>query len=307
MSEQDKEKTLIPDGEIKETSAAGKAKSNKNKNDGKSKQHKDKHAAVMRELASVKEERDSVIIAAVKRKSQQLAAEREKRNQSKNKAARPNMIAAIVDRGKSLKFKELLDKNGVFFSSVCMGQGTASSDILDILGLESSEKDIVISIAKESSAKAVMNALSDKLGSLGTKGIAFRVRLNAAPNILLKALDLKAAKSATEVKSEMNDKKSSYSLVLVSISQGYADEVMATAKKAGARGGTLIRARQTTTEETEALFGAGYTPEREIIAILVTADNRNAIMEAINENHGVRTEANAIVISLAVEDIAKLS
>lgn len=98
-----------------------------------------------------------------------------------------------------------------------------------------------------------------------------------------------------------------YSLILISVNQGYADEVMACCKKAGARGGTLIRARQFSNEETESLFGAAFTPEREIIAIVTTRDKRAAVMDSVNARHGVRSESGAVVLALPVEEIAKLS
>ena len=90
----------------------------------------------------------------------------------------PRMLAAIVERGKSVRFREILQKNGIFLSEVFMGNGTASSDILDILGLESTEKDVVISITDAEKAHSMMSKLSDQLaGSVGSKGIAFCMRL----------------------------------------------------------------------------------------------------------------------------------
>lgn len=219
--------------------------------------------------------------------------------------AAPRMLVAIVERGKSVRFREILQKNGIFLSEVCMGNGTASSDILDILGLESTEKDVVISITDAGAASAMMSKLSDQLaGNFGSKGIAFSMRLSAAPNILIKALELKSGKTPQEAKKKMTD---AYTLILITVNQGYADEVVATAKKGGARGGTLIRARQASNEDTDSLFSASFTSERDVVAILAPKDKRADIMEALNAEHGVRSEANAVVIALPVESIAKLS
>ena len=215
------------------------------------------------------------------------------------------MLAAIVERGKSVRFREILQKNGIFLSEVFMGNGTASSDILDILGLESTEKDVVISITDAEKAHSMMSKLSDQLaGSVGSKGIAFCMRLGAAPNILIKALELKSGKTPQEGKKKMNE---AYTLILISVNQGYADEVVATAKKGGARGGTLLRARQASNEDSDSLFSATFSSERDVVAILAPKDRRADIMEALNAEHGVRSEANAIVIAMPVESVAKLS
>lgn len=219
--------------------------------------------------------------------------------------AAPRMLVAIVERGKSVRFREILQKNGIFLSEVCMGNGTASSDILDILGLESTEKDVIISITDAEAASSMMSKLSDQLaGNFGSKGIAFSLRLSAAPNILIKALELKSGKTPQEARKKMTD---AYTLIVITVNQGYADEVVATAKKGGARGGTLIRARQASNEDTDSLFSASFTSERDVVAILAPKDKRADIMEALNAEHGVRSEANAVVIALPVESVAKLS
>ena len=101
--------------------------------------------------------------------------------------------------------------------------------------------------------------------------------------------------------------KEKYSLIVISGAQGYADEVMAAAKKAGARGGTLIRAHQLESEQVEGLFAEGFTPEREILLIMAHADKRNAIMESVNGENGIRSKAGAIVMALGVDELAKLS
>ena len=219
--------------------------------------------------------------------------------------AAPRMLVAIVERGKSVRFREILQKNGIFLSEVCMGNGTASSDILDILGLESTEKDVIISITDAEAASSMMSKLSDQLaGNFGSKGIAFSLRLSAAPNILIKALELKSGKTPQEARKKMTD---AYTLIIITVNQGYADEVVATAKKGGARGGTLIRARQVSNEDTDSLFSASFTSERDVVAILAPKDKRADIMEALNAEHGVRSEANAVVIAIPVESVAKLS
>lgn len=217
----------------------------------------------------------------------------------------PCVVAAVVERGKHDKIVRLFYEYGIFLTSLFMGQGTAGSEIMDILGLENSEKDVVLGFGSYDSAAAVMNALNDRLSAgTGSKGIAFCLRLSAAPGLLIKAAEIKTAKNLSEEKTVDEQK---YSLILISVNQGYADEVMACCKKAGARGGTLIRARQFSNEETESLFGAAFTPEREIIAIVTTRDKRAAVMESVNARHGVRSESGAVVLALPVEEIAKLS
>ena len=84
------------------------------------------------------------------------------------------------------------------------------------------------------------------------------------------------------------------SLILVACSRGSADDVMATAKEHGARGGTVIKARLAGLELLEEAYDTDLKAEREIVAIVVPTDRRASIMEAVNVQHGLRSPAQII-------------
>ena len=92
-----------------------------------------------------------------------------------------------------------------------------------------------------------------------------------------------------------------HSLILVVVNQGHSDDVMETARGAGARGGTIVRSRFAGDEENEQFYGISLQAEKEIIAIVASGDNRNTIMEMINKKHGLKTEAGAVICSLGIE------
>ena len=93
------------------------------------------------------------------------------------------------------------------------------------------------------------------------------------------------------------------SLILAIVNRGYTDVVMASAKRAGARGGTIIRARWSGEEQMEQLSGFSLQAEKEIVAIVSPSEIRNQIMEAIHQEHGVQTEAGAALCSLPIEQM----
>ena len=220
-------------------------------------------------------------------------------------AFRPQLLVAITDRGKSAKVRDLFSRSGMFLSSLSMGSGTASSEIMDILGLVNSEKDILMAFISTGGAREIMSLLNDRLvGTIGSKGIVMQLSVTASSSALVKAIE-SGGRVEQGVK-KVGD-KNKYGLIIISVKRGYADSVMAVAKTAGARGGTVIRALQNTNENTEMLLGEKFEQERDILAILAPSENRNAIMEAVNEKCGVSSDANGFVFSLAVEEIAKLS
>ena len=228
-----------------------------------------------------------------------------KPKRKKQSLLRPQLLVAITDRGKSNKVRDLFSRSGMFLSSLSMGNGTASSEIMDILGLVNSEKDILMAFVSTVGAREIMALLNDRLvGTIGSKGIVMQLSVTASSSVIVKAIE---AEGRIEQGVKKVNEKNQYGLIVISVKQGYADSVMAVAKTAGARGGTVIRALQNANENTEMLLGEKFEQERDILAILAPSENRNAIMEAVNEKCGVSSDANGFVFSLAVEDIAKLS
>ena len=63
---------------------------------------------------------------------------------------RPKFLVSIVERGKGKAIINLYNKEGVNYHYQTIGHGTATSEIMDILGLDSKDKDIVISVSTRS-------------------------------------------------------------------------------------------------------------------------------------------------------------
>ena len=103
------------------------------------------------------------------------------------------------------------------------------------------------------------------------------------------------------------DGKAENSLILVAVNQGHTDDVMDTAREAGAGGGTVIRARWAGAEDTSQFYGISVHTEKELVAIVATAEKRNAIMEMVNLKHGLKTEAGAIILSVGIERMVRLA
>ena len=96
-------------------------------------------------------------------------------------------------------------------------------------------------------------------------------------------------------------------LILTILNHGYTDTVMTAAKKAGARGGTVLHARRVGFEDAENLLGFTIQPEKEIIAIIVPRPIKQAVMQEINHVAGLSTEKAGILFSLPIGDMAGLN
>lgn len=216
------------------------------------------------------------------------------------------VIVSIVERGQGRNMIELFNEQNVTHHFQCAGVGTATSEIMDLLGLDSKEKDVILSIGKATLVNRLMRDLNQELrGSARSKGIVFDMRANAVSHILALAV-LMPVKEIQGREDTMMEEEKGNSMILVTVNQGFTEEVMDTARKAGARGGTIIHARWAGSESTEEFYGITVQKEKEIIAIVSPADKRNEIMEAINSNHGMKTEARGTVLSIGIEDIVRL-
>lgn len=220
------------------------------------------------------------------------------------KSERIMMIASIIERGKAKAYIEMLRKKGVGFHMQCVGQGTASSEMMDILGLVSNNKDIVISYAPHGTVEALATDISKDLSSgLGFNGLMMLLTTSAINRLVSELILLQS--EGGEVKGEERAMKSEYqhSLILITVNQGYTDGVMQTARKAGATGGTVIRARMAGAEQ---LLDPQLSEEKEIIAILAPDSVRNQIMEEVNKEYGMRSEAKGVVCSVPVDKALKI-
>lgn len=216
------------------------------------------------------------------------------------------MILSIVERGQGAAMLRLYRKRQVPIHLQCAGKGTATSEIMDILGLGSSEKDVLISFAAASAARKLLHDLDNELrGHTGGAGIVVSIPVSGL-NSLVANLAAYHAESLKE-KEEGNDmERSENSLILVVCARGCTDDVMTTAKAHGARGGTVIKGRLSGRKELEQAYEVELKAEREIVAIVVPTSLRGPIMEAINAEHGLRSEAQAALCSLPIEQIVRL-
>lgn len=216
------------------------------------------------------------------------------------------LILSIVERGQGAALIRLYRKRQVPIHIQCAGKGTATSEIMDILGLGSSEKDVVFSFAAASAAKKLLHDLDNELrGHTGGAGIVVSVPVSGL-NSLIANLAAYHAESLKEKEGSNEMERTENSLILVVCAQGCTDDVMSTAKAHGARGGTVIRGRLSGREELEQAYEVDLKAEREIVAIVVPTDLRAPIMEAINTEHGLRSEAQAALCSLPIEQIVRL-
>lgn len=91
-------------------------------------------------------------------------------------------------------------------------------------------------------------------------------------------------------------------VILFVCNHGFAYDAMTEARKAGARGGTIIHGRSSISTEKEKFFGITLHPEKDILMIVCLEEQKEILMKAITSKYGVTTEARGLCFSIKVED-----
>lgn len=219
---------------------------------------------------------------------------------------RPMLVVTIVNRGMGDKAATLYAEEGASFHLLSYAVGTATTKLLDYLGLGETEKDLLLSTMPFEKAKDVLRRLESDF-SLSEKGhgIAFSLPIDCICGSAA-ALCLNGSRPEEQKESHMEPKEN-YDLIIAVANRGFTDEIMEAARSADATGGTVLHARRVGIKEAESLFGIPIQPEKEIILILTPRKNKQGIMQAVTKQWGTSSEAKALVFSLPVNDVAGLS
>ena len=215
------------------------------------------------------------------------------------------LMTTIVDRKIVKKYLELYQENNLQVMFISLGFGTANNEVLDYLGLESTEKAVALSVIEEHTWLTVKKQLEKKLHiDAPGGGIAFTTPLSSVGG--KKALQFLIENENYQKAEETTLKDTSHELIVVIAEQGYTNLIMDAARGAGAYGGTVIHAKGTGKEAAEKFMGVSLALEKEIIYIVTKTEQKNAIMSAIMKEAGLDSKAKAITFSLPVTDTAGL-
>ena len=120
---------------------------------------------------------------------------------------------------------------------------------------------------------------------------------------LLSAEQEKIAKAHIERKVQQMINETSYAMITVAVREGFSDEVIDAATKAGASGGSVIRGRRRGTEAVVQFLGISMQEEQEFVMIIVPREKKSYIMNEISSACGLQTEAHGIIFSVPVDEV----
>lgn len=214
-----------------------------------------------------------------------------------------HLMVTITSRNLTKRFVRFYEEMELPVSFITLGNGTASSEILDYFGLDGSEKGVLFHMVTDEKWKEVKRQLRMKINiDIPGIGIAFLIPVSSIGGS--KALRYLTAGQEFVKGEESSLKDTKYELLVTISNQGYTEKIMDAARKVHAAGGTVIHAKGTGSHLAEKFMGVTLVPEKEMIFIVVRSERKNAIMRAIMDEAGPGTKAGAIVFSLPVTDTA---
>lgn len=180
------------------------------------------------------------------------------------------------------------------------GHGTAVQSMLDLLGIDSNERRIVIAVANSEKAEKLIKEIKRRL-YIGVPGHGITISVPIKSIGGGKSVSILA--QGEMPKKELPKTSASYELLVAIANEGRTDKVMNAARAAGATGGTVIHGKGTASEEAAHFLNISLASEKEMIFIVARKEQKAEIMRSVLEKAGPNSDAGTVLFSLPVTSV----
>lgn len=212
-----------------------------------------------------------------------------------------NFVISICNPDNINLLQKICHDLGLPISVILRGRGTAVRSMLDLLGLESNEKRVVISVADNEKLKKFIKEQKKNM-FIGVPGHGIVV------SVPIKSIGGKRTMEMLNADPRNIGEKPgfnpSYELIVAVANEGRMDMVMNAARAAGATGGTVLHGKGEGNKNEEKFYNVSIASEKEVILIVARKEQKSDIMRSILEKAGPNTEAETVVFSLPTSEVA---
>jgi len=181
------------------------------------------------------------------------------------------------------------------------GEGTASREWMDVLGLGSAAKKLLVGILPGAEADALAEKLNRSLPlRKAGNGIVFTVPAEKMKDFA----QLQQKEAALE--NSISEEKICY-LVSIIANKGCSEDVMDAARTVGASGGTVIHGEDVRHHALVRAWGLRHSETKEIILILSEASKVMGLMKAVTEQCGENEKVQAKAFASQVDRVYGLN
>ena len=191
------------------------------------------------------------------------------------------MLVVIVEQNKASKVLHLADEKGVTASVAMLGRGTASRTLFDY-----KKKAVLMLFGKTEEIMDLADYLVEKLEmDKPNHGIAY---IESAFNVF-------GTEDNANGSENIKRGEKMYNAIYTIVEKGNADDVIEAAQKGGSRGGTVMHARGSGSEEARKVFNMLIEPEKEIVLIISEEAKTKDIVESIRKETQIEEEGKGII------------
>lgn len=206
------------------------------------------------------------------------------------------LIYMIVNYGMASRILYKAKKYGILAGTILPARGTVNSVLLNFLSLYDERKEIVLMGADKETADYALKEMNKQLHfEKQNHGIVFTTS----------ACGVIGSKScrATENENKRGENKVMYQNIITIVDRGKAEDVIEAALAAGSKGGTILNARGSGTNETSKLFNMEIEPEKEMVIILSKQEITEAIVLSIREKLEIDKPGNGVIFIQNVNSV----
>lgn len=183
-----------------------------------------------------------------------------------------------------------------------LGHGTAAQSMLDLLGIESTEKRVIMTVATpEKTRQFIKNMRQQLYIGIPGHGIVIAVPIKSVGGGKTLAYLNNGEQQTARYTPELNSK---YELIVIVANEGRTDQVMNAARAAGATGGTVLHGKGSGSQNPKKFYNVSIASEKEVILMVAQSDRKAAIMQSVLHQAGPDSEAGAVLFSLPVSEVA---
>ena len=214
-------------------------------------------------------------------------------------------VMAIVGYKYADSVRRIYNESGSHFHIAAIGQGTADSEMLKLIGLGDNKKFIFVGLMVNSHIRELYERLEREMClTRAGAGIAFSIPVDRFSAAVTKIYESQTAEGGA-MDGELND--GTFELIITIVERGSFESVKNAAKAEGARGGTLIHGLGIGGEEAAKFLGISMQPEKDIVLIVVERNDAKTVMGRIVKEAGLSTPDHGICFSIPVNNALGLA
>lgn len=211
-----------------------------------------------------------------------------------------NLLLIIAREKDRAAYEKYFSRRALASYTTLPCRGTAQNKMLDLLGIEQTEKIMLLSVIGKQQTKDILETLPDQMEiDLPGRGIGLIIPVGSMGGMR----SMQALTGSTEAE-EREVVKMEYNahLIIAILNKGYSDVAMEAARAAGAGGGTVVRAKGTYGKGDEHFFGMTLAEEKDTVLIVATEAQRKPIMQALMHQVTEMPELGTVTFSVPVSD-----